>query len=85
MSDEPVRPTTVYAAREARLAVDEAPVETATEATAAAVDLALIERDLEGIAVALARLDDGTYWTDEVTGEAIADELLVTDPVARRN
>ncbi len=35
--------------------------------------------------MALARLDDGTYWIDEETGEPILDELLVADPVARRN
>ena len=48
------------------------------------VDLDRIERDLGGVEVALARLDDGTYWTDEITGEPLADELLAADPVARR-
>ena len=47
-------------------------------------DLAAIERDLAGVETALGRLDDGTYWTDEVTGEEIADETLAADPVARR-
>lgn len=48
------------------------------------VDLAAIERDLDGVERALERLDDGTYWTDEVTGEPLPDELLAADPVARR-
>ena len=30
------------------------------------------------------RLADGTYGTDEVTGEPIADEVLENDPTARR-
>ena len=53
-------------------------------APAASVDLDRVERDLEGVETALARLDAGTYWTDEVTGEPLADELLAADPVARR-
>ena len=48
------------------------------------LDLDRIERDLAGVEAALARLDDGTYWTDEVTGERLADDLLAADPVARR-
>jgi hypothetical protein len=50
-----------------------------------AVDLDRIERDLDGVEAALRRLDDGTYWTDEVTGATLDDSLLATDPVARRN
>lgn len=48
------------------------------------LDLARIERDLDGVEAALRRLDDGTYWTDEVSGAALPDELLEADPVARR-
>lgn len=48
------------------------------------LDLDAIERDLAGVESALARLDDGTYWTDEVTGDVIPDEVLADDPVARR-
>ena len=60
------------------------------ESTAAAqtertpADLDAIARDLDGVDAALKRLDDGTYWTDEVTGEPIPDEVLAADPVARR-
>ena len=55
----------------------------AADATAP-LDLARIERDLDGVEAALRRLDDGSYWTDEVTGAALPDELLEADPVARR-
>jgi RNA polymerase-binding transcription factor DksA len=60
--------------------------ETATPATepAAPIDLDGIERDLAAVETALQRLDAGTYWTDEVTGAAIPDELLAVDPTARR-
>jgi len=50
----------------------------------AAIDLTRIERDLEGVEAALRRLDDGSYWTDEVSGAPIPDDVLATDPVARR-
>jgi RNA polymerase-binding transcription factor DksA len=60
--------------------------ETASPATAspAPIDLDGIERDLAAVETALQRLDAGTYWTDEVTGETIADEVLAVDPTARR-
>lgn len=48
------------------------------------VDLDAIEADLHNVEVALDRLADGTYWTDEVTGQPIPDEVLVLDPTARR-
>ncbi len=47
-------------------------------------DLDAIARDLDGVEAALSRLDDGTYWTDEVTGAEIPDPVLAADPVARR-
>lgn len=47
-------------------------------------DLAAIERDLTAVEAALAALDDGSYWVDEVTGEPIPDEVLAANPVARR-
>jgi hypothetical protein len=53
-------------------------------APAAPVDLDRVERDLEGVEAALARLDAGTYWTDEVTGAPLGEDLLAVDPVARR-
>jgi len=48
------------------------------------VDLDAIERDLADVEVALARLDAGTYWTDEVTGDPLPHDLLAADPTARR-
>ncbi len=47
-------------------------------------DLSALERDLAAVDAALERLDTGTYWTDEVTGEPIPDDVLERDPVARR-
>ena len=48
------------------------------------IDVARIEADLDGVQAALARLADGTYWTDEVTGQPIPAEVLAADPLARR-
>lgn len=50
----------------------------------AAVDLDIVEHDLDGVEAALRRLDDGTYWSDETTGRPIPDDVLAADPVARR-
>ena len=55
-----------------------------TAAAAEPLDLAAIERDLADVDAALRRLDDGSYWTDEVTGEPIPDEVLAVRPAARR-
>ena len=57
--------------------VDQRPRPTTLDSTRLADDLAGVERALE-------RLEDGSYWTDEVTGEPIRDELLEADPTARR-
>jgi RNA polymerase-binding transcription factor DksA len=48
------------------------------------LDLDAIERDLADVEVALARLDAGTYWTDEVTGSPLSYDLLAANPTARR-
>jgi RNA polymerase-binding transcription factor DksA len=61
------------------------PEETVEEQQASApLDLDGIQRDLADVEVALARLDAGTYWTDEVTGEPLSAELLEQHPTARR-
>ncbi len=52
---------------------------------APAVDVERIERDLEDVERALERLDAGTYWTDEVTGQPLDGALLAEHPTARRN
>jgi RNA polymerase-binding transcription factor DksA len=43
-----------------------------------------VERDLAAVERALERLSDGTYWTDEVTGEPIPADVLAADPTTRR-
>jgi RNA polymerase-binding transcription factor DksA len=48
------------------------------------LDLDAIERDLAGVEIALARLDAGTYWSDEITGVELPHDLLAADPTARR-
>jgi RNA polymerase-binding transcription factor DksA len=53
-----------------------------TENTAV-IDLDAIERDLTDVQTALERLNDGSYWTDEVTGEPIAEDVLAAHPTAR--
>ncbi len=55
-----------------------------TSASVPPPDLDAIDADLDGVDTALRRLDDGTYWTDEVTGRTLDDELLAADPIARR-
>lgn len=47
-------------------------------------DLDHLGRRLADVEAALERLDAGTYWTDEVTGEPIPDHVLDADPLARR-
>ena len=47
-------------------------------------DLDSIELDLAGVELALARLDSGEYWRDEVTGDPLPDDLLAAHPTARR-
>jgi hypothetical protein len=46
-------------------------------------DVDAIAADLAGVEIALARLEAGTYFTDEVTGEPLPDALLAQDPTAR--
>lgn len=53
------------------------------ERTTASIDS--IERDLADVEAALSRLDNGTYWTDEITGQPLPDDLLAKRPLARRN
>ena len=55
-----------------------------TESNQSPIDLTRIERDLADVETALARLEAGTYWTDEVTGAPIPDAVLESNPLARR-
>jgi RNA polymerase-binding transcription factor DksA len=43
-----------------------------------------IERDLADVEAAMTRLESGTYWTCEVTGQPIPDEALDSNPLIRR-
>ena len=52
-------------------------------ATAAGIDLGAIQHDLEGVQTALERLNEGTYWTDEITGQLIPNEILDAFPLTR--
>lgn len=49
------------------------------------LDLDAIERDLADVDAALARLDNDTYWVDEITGQPLSTDLLAAQPTARRN
>jgi len=55
-----------------------------TDAPHDPIDLDAIERDLHDVETALNRLADGTYWTDEITGDPISEDVLAGDPTARR-
>ena len=48
------------------------------------LDLDAVERDLLGVEIALQRLDEGTYRTDELDRRPIPDDVLERDPIARR-
>jgi RNA polymerase-binding transcription factor DksA len=48
------------------------------------IDVVGIEADLDAVQTALTRLADGSYWTDEVTGEPIPADVLEANPLARR-
>ena len=78
MNDTPEQSADVSPADET---VEQSPSDAAERHPA---DLERIERDLAGVETALQRLDAGTYWTDEATGEPIPDQALAADPVARR-
>jgi RNA polymerase-binding transcription factor DksA len=49
-----------------------------------ALDLDAIDQDLTDVETALQRLDAGTYFVDEITGAPLSQELLNTNPTARR-
>ena len=55
-----------------------------TAKTETPIDLIGIEKDLADVEIALSRLEAGTYWTCEVTGESLSDELLASQPTIRR-
>ena len=62
---------------------DDAPQAPPNVAPAAVLDLDAITADLAGVEIALARLEAGTYFTDEVTGQPVPEALLIAHPTAR--
>jgi hypothetical protein len=80
-----VPPTRNRDGQRQRLAPDRPPPTSVWAMSDEPVDLDVISRDLAGVEAALKRLDDGSYWTDEVTGEPIDEILLASNPVARQN
>lgn len=46
-------------------------------------DLTAIDQELRDVETALARLDNGTYWTDERTGQPLDEALLAAHPTLR--
>jgi RNA polymerase-binding transcription factor DksA len=64
------------------------PVPDGSETNERETDLSILEsleRDLVEVEAALARIDDGTYGLDEITGEPIDPERLEAIPTARTN
>ena len=59
--------------------------ETTGNSTFDAALIDAIELDLNGVDTALDRLEKGTYFTDEVTGEPLETNFLISNPLARRN
>jgi RNA polymerase-binding transcription factor DksA len=67
---------------------DQHPADTASETFEREKDLSILdqlEAELEELQAALARVDDGTYGIDEVTGEPIDPARLEAFPTARTN
>jgi RNA polymerase-binding transcription factor DksA len=48
------------------------------------LDLDDIDVKLDAVEVALVRLENGTYFTDEITGKPLDEQLLTNNPIARR-
>lgn len=59
--------------------------ESTNEESTTLIDLDAIERDLADVEMALSRLDAGTYWVDEISGQPLPDAVLEANPLARRN
>jgi RNA polymerase-binding transcription factor DksA len=52
--------------------------------TSSPLDLDGIDQDLTDVETALQRLDAGTYFVDEITGAPLSQDLLNSNPTARR-
>jgi RNA polymerase-binding transcription factor DksA len=60
------------------------PAASDTAAGVALLDLVAIEADLADVETALVRLEAGTYWTCEITGNPLPDDLMAAEPTRRR-
>ena len=47
-------------------------------------DLDVIDADLDAVKTALVRLENGTYFNDEITDKPLDEQLLRDNPIARR-
>ncbi len=48
------------------------------------LDLDEIDANLDAVEAALVRLENGTYFSDEITGKPLNEQLLSDNPIARR-
>lgn len=64
--------------------IDDAASGTDVDDAVSGTDLDAIARDLADVEAALGRLQSAEYWTDEVTGESLPDDLLTNQPLIRR-
>ena len=60
-------------------------MEPVSDMPTSSIDLDRIEQDLADVEAALGRLEDGTYWTCEITGAEIPAEKLAENPTLRRS
>jgi len=54
-------------------------------ASNSALDLDEIHTNLDAVEIALVRLENGTYFSDEITGKPLDEQLLSDNPIARRS
>ena len=59
------------------------PVVSAAPSVVPALDLAAIAAELADVETALARLEAGTYFVDEITGQPLPEAFLIANPTAR--
>lgn len=52
--------------------------------SANSLDLDQIDVELDAVEIALVRLENGTYFTDEITGKPLDEQLLTNNPIVRR-
>ena len=53
-------------------------------ASNSALDLDEIHTNLDAVEIALVRLENGTYFSDEITVKPLDEQLLSDNPIARR-